>query len=67
MYAPTTTVTDPLNKYLCPKCGVNKGCELNCCAPGGSWINDCSDDIADNKKHRWDEGKQACESKFATD
>ena len=47
-------------------CGVTKKSgKHSCCAPGGSWFQNCGD-FGDSKfDHTWDEGAEACKGKLS--
>ena len=50
----------------CPKCGTTKiPGKLSCCGRGGAWFHKCGDAGDKQIDHTWDEGIQACKSKFA--
>ena len=46
---------------VCPKCAViKKSGKLSCCAPGGTWSQNCGTSRNSNVDHTWVEGVQAC-------
>ena len=49
------------SRSACPRCGtIKKSGQLNCCARGGAWFNECGDPGDSNFGHTWFEGIQAC-------
>ena len=45
----------------CPTCGtIMKTGQRSCCAPGGSWFNNCGGAGNSNFDHTWVEGISAC-------
>ena len=45
----------------CSKCGtIKKSGQLSCCAPGGTWFQNCGDGANSDLDHTWFEGIQAC-------
>merc|ERR1712224_920105 len=47
----------------CPKCGVfKKSGRPSCCAPGGTWFQNCGGVSNKNVEHTWTEGVSACEA-----
>ena len=68
----TNTIPTPMTTFrtACPECGTFKNGEISCCAPGGSWFNNCGkadESLFSDFEHTWGEGVQICESKLATD
>ena len=46
---------------ICSKCGTTKKSgKISCCAPGGSWFENCGTSGNSNTDHTWFEGLQAC-------
>ena len=58
--ASTTSLVDTVVSR-CPKCGVNKKGQPNCCARGGAWFGKCGLEGDTNFDHTWDEGLKVCE------
>ena len=45
----------------CPTCGtIKKTGQRSCCAPGGSWLDNCGGPGDSNFDHTWVEGVQVC-------
>ena len=45
----------------CPKCAaIKKSGKLSCCAPGGTWFENCGTSGNSNTHHTWVEGVKAC-------
>ena len=64
--APLLTATTRIETTVgpaCPNCGtLKKSGKLSCCAPGGTWFQNCGDGSNSNLGHTWFEGIQACVS-----
>ena len=62
--APLITTTPRIETTVgsaCPKCGtLKKSGKRSCCAPGGTWFQNCGDGSNSNVDHTWFEGIQAC-------
>ena len=52
----TTQTTSARAPSVCSTCGANEKGKLNCCAPGGSWYNNCGAGL----NHSWAEGFEVC-------
>ena len=52
-------------KAKCDKCGLfDDSGILSCCAPGGTWFQNCGGNNEPHFDHTWVEGAQACDSKL---
>ena len=57
----TTSPITAKPSATCPKCVAIKNSEkLSCCARGGSWYNNCGDEVNAKFDHTWYEGVEAC-------
>ena len=56
-----TTVAATRIPPVCPKCAaIKKSGKLSCCAPGGTWFQNCGTSRNSDVDHTWVEGVQAC-------
>merc|ERR1712032_537276 len=53
--------TPVVSMMTCLKCGTfKKSGKVSCCAPGGSWFQNCGGSGNGNAGHTWSEGVKAC-------
>ena len=63
LIAMTPAIAHP-SSITCSKCGIFKQSRVaSCCAPGGSWFNECGPEF----DHSWTEGVQVCKCKSKAD
>ena len=61
MHTSIPVILSPASAEVCQQCGTFEDDQLSsCCAPGGTWYQQCGKKDGQKLAHTWSEGVQAC-------